>query len=230
MFPFWKSWKLSRVGNGMRRVHAMAWIVSHLIRPKGNSSTSNRNKDNINEMVHAFLYVPYPDTGFWLNRREPKFLIIIKTDEPDRIEQGTDNMKKALKIFAIMLCIATLGLALSCSKNKGTATDPIVGNWQCIDGTITYEYSSGETYTYQADRCGYCYAKNGDYYDITELVGKWERIDNDQVGILYNDNSRYDIHEILALSDNVLKRRIIRTREDEANPYTITIIETLKRS
>ena len=41
MYPYWKSWKLSRVGNGLRRVHAMAWIVSHLIRPKGNSSTSN---------------------------------------------------------------------------------------------------------------------------------------------------------------------------------------------
>lgn len=139
-------------------------------------------------------------------------------------------MKKKIKAFVALLCIATLGLAVSCSKDKDKDTDPIVGNWQCIDGTITYDYSNGETYTYQADRCGYCYAENGDYYDITELVGKWERIDDDRVGVLYNDNSRYDIHEILSLSDNVLKRKIVRTRENEANPYTITIIETLKRS
>ena len=128
----------------------------------------------------------------------------------------------------MMLCIATLGLATSCSKDKDK--DLIVGNWQCIDGTITYDYSNGETYTHQADRCGYCYAENGDYYDITELVGKWERIDDDRVGVLYNDNSRYDIHEILSLSDNVLKRKIVRTFENGTNPFTFTKIETLKRS
>lgn len=63
MYPYWKSWKLSRVGNGLRRVHAMAWIVSHLIRPKGNSSTSNRNKGNINETVCAFLYALIPTSA-----------------------------------------------------------------------------------------------------------------------------------------------------------------------
>ena len=140
-----------------------------------------------------------------------------------------------MKVIAMMLCISVMWLNLSCSKETDTVTDPIVGTWELIDGTYTSEYSSGETYIHQAEGWGCCYAENGDYFykldiDKADLEGKWERIDSDRVGVLSNDDNSYDVHEILVLSDNVLKRKIVRTRENGTNPFTFTKIETFKRN
>lgn len=53
-------------------------------------------------------------------------------------------MKTTLKVFAMMLCIATLGLATSCSKDSDNGfSSSIVGEWKCTSVWVeTYEYHS----------------------------------------------------------------------------------------
>ena len=47
-----------------------------------------------------------------------------------------------LKVFAAVLCIATMGLAISCSKEEMKENATIVGKWKCIYVLVNdYDYS-----------------------------------------------------------------------------------------
>jgi hypothetical protein len=127
---------------------------------------------------------------------------------------------KTLKLFAMLLCIATLGLATSCSKDKDK--DPIVGNWKIVDGTGYYTDSEGEQHDTGVD-VGMVigYAENGDYFKDASLAGKWERVNDETIRIQSTGGSEWREEKILSLTDEFLKISYVFVGGSRTFNYTV---------
>lgn len=131
---------------------------------------------------------------------------------------------KVLKVFALMLCIVTLGLTTSCSKDK--ENDPIVGNWRIVDGTSYYTDSYGEQHDDGVDvGIGIGYGEDGDYFVAGSLRGKWERVNDEKVRIQRTGSSEWREEQILSLTDEFLKIRY----EDVWEERTYIVTEIMRR-
>lgn len=131
---------------------------------------------------------------------------------------------KVIKVFAMMLCIASLGLATSCSKDKDK--DLIVGNWKIVDGTSYYTDSEGEQHDNGVDvGIGIGYAEDGDYFVAGSLRGKWERVNDESVRIKRTNDNEWEVQKVLSLTDEFLK--IAYEYTHDGRTYNVT--EIMKR-
>lgn len=132
---------------------------------------------------------------------------------------------KVIKVFAMMLCIASLGLATSCSKDKDK--DLIVGNWRIVDGTSYYTDSEGVQHDNGVDvGFGIGYAEDGDYFVAGRLRGKWERVNDETVRIQGTGSSEWKEEKILSLTEEFLKISYVSV---SGGGTTYNVTEILKR-
>ncbi len=92
---------------------------------------------------------------------------------------------KKLKVFAMMLCIATLGLNASCSKDF---EDDIVGKWEMLSfpeedliGTV-WNFTDNNTFTVSS-------------YGYVGVTGTYE-IDDDQMTLTLNIDNEVNIEHV----------------------------------
>ncbi|MBO7101909.1 MAG: hypothetical protein J6V98_07825 [Bacteroidales bacterium] len=130
---------------------------------------------------------------------------------------------KGLKVFALMLCIVTLGLTTSCSKEN---QDLIIGNWRIVDGTSYYTDSYGEQHDNGVDvGIGIGYGEDGDYFVAGSLRGKWERVNDETVRIQRTGSSEWQEEKILSLTEEFLKISYVDVWEGR----TYNVTEIMKR-
>lgn len=123
----------------------------------------------------------------------------------------------------MLLCIATLGLSTSCSKENDKDKDLIVGTWKIIEGTSFYTDYEGNLQDAGLD-IGTCigYAENGDYFSYGRLGGKWERINNESILVIKNGESR--VEKILILTDEHLKITYEYIPSDDGYTHKVTML------
>ena len=122
-----------------------------------------------------------------------------------------------------MLCIVTLGLTTSCSKEN---QDLIIGNWRIVDGTSYYTDSYGEQHDNGVDvGIGIGYGEDGDYFVAGSLRGKWERVNDETVRIQRTGSSEWQEEKILSLTEEFLKISYVDVWEGR----TYNVTEIMKR-
>ena len=76
---------------------------------------------------------------------------------------------KKLKVIAIMLCFAAVGLAVSCSKDEKKEDATLVGKWKCIYALVeNYDYRSAGSVIKIDTNITYDEARIGKSWEFTE--------------------------------------------------------------
>ena len=118
-------------------------------------------------------------------------------------------MKKSLKLLTMMLCIVTLGLVSSCSKDNDYS-ELIVGKWKCVansnsenvgqiyeftsDGKLLMAGASGSlTYSISGSKITINYGADGEqYWEIKKLT-------EDDLTIYVDNSPFYEVTEPVTL-------------------------------